>query len=134
MDRMMPATLPEITLPHPMLEVQDILDLAAEAPDSEELAPTPFVNLWQAVMTPESDLCLFGRATGHPILGQAERRIITPQLFALSDDRRWCRMPNRFYRLGRLMKVRVQHAARHPVCDLGKGGRSRPSRPDLRRS
>ena len=85
---------------------REVLDEIDEGPDPAVLSSAPMLDLWQPIHSPLRELCLAGRCVGHPVLGVAERWIVTSQLLGLAPDMSWARTASRFYRLGQTSELR----------------------------
>jgi hypothetical protein len=102
----MKLSLISLLLSVPLDEACEVLSEIDDGPDPPVLSAAPLLDLWQPVLSPQHELLLAGRCTGHPILGAAERWVVTSSLLGLAPDHSWARTFNRFYRLGRLAEIR----------------------------
>jgi hypothetical protein len=66
--------------------------LARSQPDA------PILDQWRFALRPVK--CLIGRSTGHPRLPGERRRIVTSEIFLISEEFGWARSYSRWYRLG----------------------------------
>jgi Family of unknown function (DUF6634) len=75
-------------------------------PDATMLAKAPVIEDWYADHYPDTrDVCLVGKVTGHPILG--DKIVTTSPVMAIDPQYQWARTHNRFYRLGKRAQFRV---------------------------
>ena len=70
---------------------------AGEGPTRQDLAAAPIIDGWR--LAARSEVCLTGRITGHPTLGDP-RNGRTSILFAMDREAGWIRSLSRWYRLG----------------------------------
>jgi hypothetical protein len=88
---------------------------AAEAgPSAADIATAPRLELWQPMLSRYGMPILWGRACGHPRLG--DDMITTSALIALDAEAGWARTFSRWYQLGTAF-VQVE---KNLVRDLGK--------------
>jgi hypothetical protein len=78
--------------------VADMEQIRAGASLVELAVNAPLLDDWSLSMRPE--VCLVGRATGHPLLPGARRPISTSCLWLMSQDKKFARTLSRWYRLG----------------------------------
>jgi hypothetical protein len=78
--------------------VADMEKIQAGASHADLAADAPLLDHWGFSTTTE--VCLVGRATGHPELPGARRLISTSCLWLMSTDLQYARTLSRWYRLG----------------------------------
>ncbi len=88
---------------------------AKAGPSPDTLAAAPLLHLWSPVFI-GADLCLAGKATGHPHL--PDGIITTSMLLALAPDLTWARTFSRFYRLDRPLDAALSEACASPTVHI----------------
>lgn len=78
--------------------VADMERIRRGTPYMELAADAPLLDFWS--LGTHAEICLVGRATGHPLLPGARRPISTSSLWMISKDRQFARTLSRWYRLG----------------------------------
>lgn len=90
-----------------------IYDLVNSGPSTDDLVTAPMLDRWAAMQDRWGEIMLFGRVSGHPILG--DRDIHTSMLFGLDAHAGWARTYSRWYRVGAQHLGRGREAFRLPT-------------------